>query len=39
MREWQKELIGLGVGTGVVHVLMAAALVAMVLFAFGGSAQ
>jgi hypothetical protein len=39
MREWQKELIGLGVGTWVVHLLMAAALLAMVLFAFGDSAH
>lgn len=39
MREWQKELIGLGIGASVVHVLMAAALIAMVLLAFGGSAH
>ncbi len=35
LQEWQKELLGLGVGTWVVHVLILSALAAMVLFAFG----
>ena len=39
MQEWQKELIGLGIGTSVVHVLIVAALVATIVFVFGGYAQ
>lgn len=33
MREWQKELLGLGVGAWVVHVLLAAALIATMVAA------
>jgi hypothetical protein len=35
LREWQKELVGLGAGLGVVHILIAAALVVMFVLALG----
>ena len=35
LREWQKELIGLGVGAGAIHVLLFTILVLAALYAFG----
>jgi hypothetical protein len=35
LKEWQKELVGLGAGLGVVHILIAAALVVMFVLALG----
>lgn len=35
LREWQKELIGLGVGAGAIHLILATALIFAALYALG----
>jgi hypothetical protein len=35
LREWQKELVGLGVGAGAVHALLGIALILAALYALG----
>ena len=35
LQEWQRELLGLAVGLGAVHILIAAALVVMFVLALG----
>jgi hypothetical protein len=39
LQEWQKELLGLGMGTWVVHLLIATILILLVARALGGFGQ